>query len=319
MSLKRIAVIASACLLGGLLVFCLLINRKDHERDTEYKAWQSARLEAEVQCQELESQIKKLEKSYQEKTDPKATTHIVFTDLSEGVYTKCYPQMKEKKYTGTLAVSSKEFPGLEGCITVEQYKELVEDGWDVCVQWEGSNNINRWWTNLQKEMQELDMNPEGMIYFPKGTYSANLDSRLRQMGFNVVISEKEDKESPLQKDYEEDIWHLGAMGNMTVQPKKWLREAIAQDANVIFLVSFKIEHQRYDAASFPRMLSTFNDYVVTKELLVCNVKEAREHYKVRLNGVSPEIEEEYQATRKELEKELEKTQKELEKIDAQYQ
>lgn len=319
MNLKQIAITVSACLLSGLLVFCWFINRKDNERDEEYKTWQNERLTAEVQCQELEKQIKQLEKNYQEKTEPKATTHLLFTDLNEGVYTKCYPLMAKKGYTGTLAVSSKQLPGAEGCISEKQYKELIENGWDVCVQWEKSTNVNRWWNNLQKEMQKLDMNPEGVIYFPKGTYSTNLDTRLAQMGFKIVISEKEDKESPLQKQYEEGIWHIGAMGNMTTQPKKWLKEAVAQDANIIFLVSFQVEHQRYDEASFPRMLSAFEDFVVTKELMVCNAQDAREHYRVCQKGISPEIEVEYQEAKEELEEELARKRKELKKIDAEYQ
>lgn len=318
MRLKMISILCASCLLVGLGIFCLVVNQQDKQRDKEYREWQESVLSLDVQCRDIEKKIKKLEEDYQNQAMPKSTTQVLFTDLNEKVYTECFPIIQEYGYTGTLAVTSKQLPGKEGCMTLEQYSELIENGWDVCVQWESPTNVNRWWRDLKKEMEKLEINYEKVIYFPHGTYKTSLDTRIRQMEFEIVISEKLDKESPLQNQYEEGIWHIYGMGSMTKQPKKWLKEAVAQKANVVFLVSFELEHQLYNKTSFTRMLGSFEECVVGRELLVCNVNEAREHYRIRQNGVDAEIEKKYQERKEILEKQLEETKKELEKINALY-
>ncbi len=316
---KQIVVIIAGFLLVALFAFCGYLTKKDNEKDAAYRAWQEERRSAEVECRDLERQIKLLEQNYKELTTAKATTQVLFTDLNKDIYKECYPYMLKKGMAGTLAVNSSQFPGKEGCITVEQYQELVEKGWNVCVQWESSPSLESWWRSLQSEMVALNMNPNGVIYFPRGTYQTSLDKRLSRMGFQIVISEKEDEESPLQTAYEDGLWHIGAMGSMTSKPKKWLKEAVAQDANIIFTAGFQLEYQKYEESSFQRMLSTFEEYVVSRDLLVCSPTEAREHYKNCLNGISPEVELKYQEDKEKLEKKLQKAKKTLENIDEQYQ
>ncbi len=319
MRVKQIVVIVAGCLLAALIAFCGYLTKKDNQQDALYRAWQDKRRASEIQYHDFEQQLKALEQNYKELTMPKATTQVVFTELNEDIYKKCYPIMSEMGQTGTLAVTSSQLPGKEGCITVEQYQELMEKGWSTCVQWENSRSMDGWWGNLQAELAKLNIDPKGVIYFPKGTYQTGMDNRLRQMGFQIVISEREDEESPLQKTYEEGIWHIGAMGNMTSKPKAWLKEAVANDANILFLVNFQSDHQRYEENSFRRMLSTFDDYVVTRDLVVCSPIEAREHYRNCLNGISPEVELKYQQEKKELEKKIKKAKNTLEDIDEQYQ
>ena len=126
MRLKQIVVIIAGCLIAALLAFCGYLTKKDNAKDAEYRVWQEDRRSAEVECRDLEQQIKLLEQNYKELTTAKATTQVLFTDLHEDVYKECYPFMSKIGITGTLAVNSTQFPGKEGCITVEQYQELVE-------------------------------------------------------------------------------------------------------------------------------------------------------------------------------------------------
>ncbi len=319
MDLKKIVSVVAAFFLVILLGFCWFINRQEQQEDKKYNEWEALRRATEVECRDLEKQIEELEQKYQEATEQKATTQVLFTDLNEQIYTECLPQLEEQGFSGTLTVSSKQLPGNEGCLTVKQYKELIDKGWDVCVRWESPTNVNQWWNSLKKELAEREISINGGIYFPLGTYSNSVDRRLRQMGFQVVIVERNDTESPLQNQYEEDLWHINAMGCMTKQPKKWLKQAVTEKANVIFSVNFENEKQKYSESSFLRMLNVFKEYDLKKELLVCNIQVARKHYEACVKGVSPQTEAKYQEQKQLLEKKLDQTRKKLDKINAEYQ
>lgn len=316
--MKKIVLAVTIVLIAGLGIFLWTVNREDQAKDVAYETWMDMRRPLEVQKENLEQELKNLEQDYNDYTKPKATTQVLFTDLNEQVYSVCYPIMQEFEYTGTLVLSSTQLPGKEGCMSVEQFQELIEAGWNTCIQWEGTS-VNRWWNALKKELEKLNIQQGQEIYFPRDTYSESLDSRVSQMGFSIVICETEDTTSPLQKEHEEGIWHVGAMGCMTTQPKLWLREAVAQDANVVYTVGFQLEKQLYNEKSFRGMLKAFDEYVVSGDLLVCNTMLAREHYSSRLNGVAPEYEAKYQEDRANLEAQIADVKKQLEEIDAQYQ
>ena len=105
---------------------------------------------------------------------------------------------------------------------------------------------------------------------------------------------------------------------MTSKPRLWLREAVAQDANLAYLIGFTLEEELYNEKSFRSMLNCFDEYEATEELVTTNIVEAREHFRSRSAGVAPEIESQYQEKKVALEKELAEVKKKLEKIDAKY-
>lgn len=317
--MKKIVLIITLVLIAGLGVFLWKINKMDSAQDVKHEKWLDARRPYEVKRESLLQEIENLDDNYQETTSPRATTQILFTDLNEQVYSVCYPIMKGFSYTGTLVLSSAQLPGAEGCMSTEQFRELMEAGWDVCIQWEQEMLNKRWWRNYTVQLEGLGVAQGEILYFPKGSYSAELDTKAQELGFSIVVVEREDKESPLQAQYEEGLWHVGAMGSMTVQPKLWLREAVAADANVTYLVSFHIEKQLYNSQSFRGMLNAFEQYVTSKELVVCDILTAREHYKSRLNGIAPEQVATYEAERQNLESELAKVEKKLKELDKKYQ
>ena len=130
---------------------------------------QEKTINLEVECRNIEKEIDELQVEADNRTSSKATTHIVFTDLNEKVYEECFPVMEKYEYTGTLAVSTKQLPGKKGCITVKQYQKMVEAGWKVCISWESAKDAEKWWKDLQKDLEELEVDYEKVIYFPQGT------------------------------------------------------------------------------------------------------------------------------------------------------
>ena len=145
-----------------------------------------------------------------------------------------------------------------------------------------------------------------------------MDETILKLGFSIALSNTEEGATPLQMKYEEGVWHVGAVGLMSSRPKLWLREAVANDANIAYLVGFETEEELYNQSSFRSMLNCFDEYEATKELVVTNVEQAKTHYYNRTLGLSTELENQYQTKKASMEQELEQVKKQLKEIDAQY-
>ena len=301
--MRKVLIFITALFVAILGIFVFRDKQKEKQVVAIYNEWSEKRQPLEKELRALQDELKTLNLEYQNLITPQSTTQILFTDLNHQIYSLCYPVMKELGYVGILTVSGSQQPGQQGCLTVDQVEDMKQNGWILCVKWEG----------------EFDKGLGPIVYFPKGSYQADLDVQLAQAGVSIVICEKEDLDSPLQTQYEQGIWHIGAMGSMTERPKAWLREAVANDANITFLIGFEEEHQMYTDKNFIGMLKAIREYVDSGDMVVCNPEKAKEHYYVRETGISPEVEVTYQQAKAMLESKIKEVKEQLKEIDAQYQ
>lgn len=312
--MKKIVPIVTIVLAIGLFAFICVVQNQDKKVVDQYESRDEQSRTLKVKQKQLEQELETLEKTYEKSKAPNAVGEIIFTDLNEQIYSVCYPIMQEYEYTGTLALSMEKFPGEEGCMTVEQFRELMEAGWDICITWQTETAVNRWWPNFQNKLTVLGVEPGEVVYFPSGTYSADAETAIQELGFKIAVVYKGGDESPLQLQYEEGIWHVGAVGLMSTKPRLWLNEAVAQDANVAYLVGFEAEEELYNEKSFRSMLNCLDEYEATDELIVTNIDDARDHYYIRSIGLAPEVESQYQQQKVALEEELAEIKEQLDKI-----
>ena len=315
---KKIIPIVTTVIAIGLFAFIWGVQKEENEKAVLHEKLYEQRRPLTVKQEQLQQELETLEKNYEKSKSPNAVVQVVFTELSERVYSECYPIMQEYEYTGTLALSDTQLPGQEGCMNVEQFQELMDAGWQVAITWKNDVAAKQWWTNLQNRLTVLGIENELILYFPQGTYNTELDTIIQELGFAIAVVNKGEEEQPLQLQHEEGIWHVGSVGMMTSKPRLWLREAVAQDANLAYLIGFTLEEELYNEKSFRSMLNCFDEYEATEELITTNIVEAREHFRSRNVGVAPEIESQYQEKKAELEKELAEVKNKLEKIDAKY-
>ena len=112
--LKKIVAVVTAILLAGLLFFLWSENKEEQKEVQKYEEIDDARRPLLIKKHEIEQQIVDLEKNYEANKIPKGTTQVIFTGLEADVYNICYPIMKEFEYTGTLAISMQQLPGMDG-------------------------------------------------------------------------------------------------------------------------------------------------------------------------------------------------------------
>lgn len=292
-------------------------NSRDREEAAQQEEIDEKRRPLLVKKQSLEQQITDLEKQYEANRLPKGTTQVIFTGLEADVFNICYPIMKEFEYTGTLAVSLTQLPGMEGLMSVEQFQQLINEGWNICIKWDAQTPVRKWWPELQEQIKQLGLETGSAVYFTTGTYSKSLDAQLQKMGFSVVVHHGEEHDSLIQPNDEDGIWHLGAVGFMGEKPKLRLTEAVAQTGNITFLVGFELEDEQYDERAFVSMLSYFDTYEANLELIVSDVDTARQHYRERQSTYEEAKEEEYKQARALLEEELAAVEAELDKLKIQ--
>ncbi len=309
---KIIAIVALACAVV-LGFFLWSSNQQEKEQAKEYMKLSEKQRPLLVKKEEIKQRLADLEKEYEASRIPKGTTQVIFTGLESEVYSVCYPIMKEQEYTGTLALSVDQLPGMEGRMTIEQFQELISAGWDVCVKWDAASDVKKWWPEWEKQLARLGVEATAVAYFTSGMYSKDVDEELQNKGISIVVHHGEEA-SLIQTVDEEGLWHLGAVGLMGEKPKLRLREAVAQKGNITYLVGFELEDERYDERSFRAMLDCFKEYEGTSELLVSNMGESRQHYRERSDVYEQEKLEAYNQKKAEVEAELEAVEKELSEI-----
>lgn len=315
---RKILPIVTIVLAVGLFAFVWGVQKQEDKKAVQYEKMYEQRRPLTVKKEQIEQKLEELENAYEKSKAPNAITQVLFTEMDEQVYSLCYPIMQEYEYVGILALSPTEFPGEEGCMTVEQFQELMNAGWKICITWQNDTEVNNWLTNLQNKMTVLGIEQGQTMYFPQGTYNAELDATLQDLGFSIAVISKTEEETPLQLQYEEGVWHVGAVGLMSSKPRLWLREAVAQDANIAFLVGFQLETELFNERSFRSMLNCFDEYEATEELVITDVDVAKEYYHTRSAGINPELESQYQQEKAALEAELADVKKQLEEIEAMY-
>lgn len=315
--MKKIAPVITIALIVFLGVLLWIDRKKEMAEAEVYQEWDYLRQPISARVEDLEKKLSLLDKELEDSVLPKGTVQILFTDLNKDVFEICYPLLDEYDYTATLALSSTSLPGMDGCMTKEQFDTLMNAGWETCVLYEGPELIP-WWKALREDLDNRQIKKPREIYFPQGKYKAEMDDMIKQLGFTIAII-KDNNKSPIVTKDEADLWHVGAVGYMSSKSRTWMDEAIKKDGNVVFCVSFNEGNENFQKPGFPSMLTYFDYNRASGDMAIMNVDEAREHYTFRATGQNPKLEERYREKKARLEAKLVDVKKRLEELDAQYE
>lgn len=314
---KRIAIIAGIILVGITALFGWREYRIQQKNAERGEVMEKALRPLRVEEQSIQEELVEAERTYLKAKEGFGTISIIFTELDELVYTEIYTMMREYGFPGMLMLSETQFPGMEGCISLEQFNELIQGGWTTCIQWRADTDPEVWLPALQEKMEAAGIAQSRVMYFPEGTYSSNLDEQLTAMGFQIAVIHCEEDRPLVLSAEESSIWHPGAMGFQGNAPKYWMREAVENRGNLIYTVGFERQDEIYDSGIFASMLSSFQSNTEQGVLGVMGAEEARVCHN-QMQGDGGELEESYQAKKAGLEEKLETVKKEMEEIENAY-
>lgn len=303
---KWIAIGVLVVLMVVLGVFLIKHQKEEQKQAAIYQEIDNQIRPLKVKKQQLTKELENLIEDYEAKHREKATAQVIYTEMSPQVYELCYPLMKERNFAGVLALSPTQLPGADGCMSIEQFETLVEQGWTTCIKWKAESNVNEWLPALKNQLSQLNIEVPNIVYFPKNTYKTEMDTQIKSLGFEIVVHHENTAagHALIQTQYEEGLWHLGALGLMGSRTKVRFDEAIRNKGNIIYLVGFKEEDELYEERSYTVMLDYFKSYSDDQLLVVGTMEDARAHYYSRQEEVSEEEKTQYLQQKGTLEAEI---------------
>lgn len=292
----------------ALLLIGLLVKEYwgKQQREEYYLEKSVEAVDLRARKRELQQQRMQLEREYQVKINGKGTLTLLFTGMTEEVYTVMYPLLQEYGFCGVLAISDMEKLGTRGGLTMEQFSELLEKGWTCSLHWTGEGDLETWLAGMKAALQEKGFTMPGTIYFDWGDYQMEYDNLLADYGLEAVVHHQEDGLPGLTSNTGEGIWHICAWGWNQVNARNTLEDAVESGAGMVFSVG---EDFYYDEDQFPKMLAILAGYEEEEALYVTDVSAA---YAYR-----SETEEERESLQAQLKEETDRLDKEISQLDAQ--
>jgi len=277
----------------GLLIWSYFDEKKQEE-----ELWQRYEESEPLQKKqkELRLALAELEREYQVKINGRGTLTLLFMDMTEDIYNVMYPLLNEHGFDGLLAVSETEFPGKEGCMSIEQAEELMQQGWQLCLHYNGETVLEEWLSVMETELSRWGRSVPTLICFDWNTYQEEMDVLLAEYGIEAVIRHQDNKRPLLTTQTGEGIWHIGVWGWNQVSARTTLETAVENGASLVFSVGGTYY---YDEDQFPKMLKVLAEFEETDSLFVTDVtaafgyrsqtEEEREAYKAELEAARAEL------------------------------
>lgn len=201
--------------------------------------------------------------------DP-STVQILFREMNSEVFDTVYPLMRERGVTGVLGVSSKEFPGRNKKLTVEQYNRLLMDGWGSCLVFESDyqNRIDSWISYMERHLQKAGLAMPTTVYFPEGGYNPEtMDEALLNAGITTVVLNSTDGHSNTVTSVGE-FWTTGAMPwNYTGIGSDVELLSLTDSGNLCFTISIENLWDAFEQKSFVALLDSWRGYLVSDSVV----------------------------------------------------
>lgn len=303
--------------IGVLLLLFFQEDQIKKEKDVYY-----GKMEQEVETfvkekKQLETDLLDLEKKYDNEINGKASVELLFTDLNENIYTDIYPWMKEYGYIGTLAISPKSFPGQKDCLSMKQFKELINAGWQCCLKWDESSDINEWLSSCRELAKALEIKLVNAVYFPTGSYHSKYDEILMKEGILVVVHHNENDLLSINSKFKNDLWYSSALAWNSNQATSILSNLMNQKGNMVYTIGSESIYEKYEEGNFIAMLKRLKSFSEKNSILVYNLLEAREYCK-EIENKRESIENNYKPQKEVLESKIAELDKKIDSIYDKY-
>lgn len=283
---------ATRLLVCVMLIASLLLSFASCKKDTEagYESKLSALL---YEKQKLLNERESLGLWFKEGLGNTSFMSLAFVSLDSALYLEVVPKMVSGyegavELVGVLALSRDELPGLEGKITLEEYRSLILRGWGCALYWDGEGELVDFITQMQSLLSALDIELPKSIMFAAGAYSEEYDDTLLSYGIENAIHGEGGRLELVEKTAPDGVWHPGYIG-WKRSGSKGFKEGIENDCGyALFEIDFDSSVDKQDSSYFPvgdsdsdrldafdRMLEFFRQSAIAGTLEVCDVDYAR--------------------------------------------
>ena len=295
---------------GSLLAYTLHSQAKDEEMLEEIK---KASMELELQKNQYTRELNNLESEMLASLPCGSTLTLVTLSVDDDLYTLLYPLMNathelcdpetEVALVGTMCLTPTKLPGDEGCITMEQYEELLAAGWSTAIYVSSgyAKTLDGYLSGLEATFEGRGIEMPKVAYFAKQSYSPNYDGILVAHGIEGIFHHEENGYDLICQDSDSAIWRVGSIdwNTKNVAPNM-LTSILNIPGNTSFTFSFtETEPNSYFTgdpmanAAADRMFDKMRESVVIDDLVVDSAlagKEAFVTYTNEYNTAAPLLE-----------------------------
>lgn len=187
---------------------------------------------------------------------------MLFEQPNAQIMTAIYPRMQAKGFVGVIALSESQYPGAEGCISVDDAKTLAAAGWDFCYTLSASSPAP---SALRSKLVGMGLSAPSAAYFPANDFTDTLADALREAGVTTVLQGRLVKA-------ETTLPVIGVCKSTAKDRMDAFESVISYSATVAFTVSFT--DALYSTDYFVTIVDAFVTYSANGSAEVVNIKTA---------------------------------------------
>lgn len=242
-----IAVIVIAIAVLGVLGFRRYLHDKRQEESIRKAAeeYNISMLEARRRKADLELELAALTEQGSVQIENRGTLVFLCTEPDVRVYTDVRPILEEAGFTGVIALSYDSFPGEAGCLSEQQLKELMADGWDTVVTVQKNTDAKA----LFQKAKASGFAPKG-IYYPTPQVDETADSLAKDLGVRAVFTYSSDEISA-----EPSVYRILTLGCNENGIKNVTEESIASSRTMALSIGFRNSRELFDETSVTNMVA----------------------------------------------------------------
>ena len=272
-----------------------------------------------LEKEKIQTDLEQLEINYDRELG-KGTVVILFPDISEKIYTEFYPILNEYGYKAALTVSQEQFPGKEGCLTAEQFQELLNAGWNYCIQWHEDVPLEKWVFNFKNSLRSMRISASNIMYFPSGMYQQKYDRALEAFGFKAAVHHGEEGRPVVEMSGEGKVWHLGVAKMGEEGTQELLEKAILEKGAMALSIEFDQEEETEEVDEEDILysrLNTLEPHTKSERLQIVGFADVKAYLNDKeTRAVSAE--ENRRVKKEELENALAEVQKQIDDVYVKY-
>lgn len=242
-----------------------------------------------LQRDEKQKQLDALKAEFEAFKLPKTPAQFLFLGCDRQVFVSAYPILANSDVPGMLLLSLNELPGDPGNMSMEEFQELMDMGWDYAVAFdyveddpETYDVVEDWDTAIAEALSNIGLAMPKTIYYHPGEYSIDENEFLLDE-YSVVIHHGEDN-MPMVNARPEPLWPVGARDwkdNEAVF-EGWMADAVGQRGEIVITVSLTNLNYLEDVFSpLQDIITYYRPYGV----YFCSLADARAVYSPDLEQV----------------------------------
>lgn len=285
---NKIFIIATLALSVLLVLMFRFQKQKEHEKTMYLVEYNRSLVELSQEKTMLQDELAQLEREFQYKYAGQGTITLLFKDLNSVLYEEIRPQLQSFNMAGVLMLSQEQFPGTGSCISMAQFQQMLLEGWEYCLEWNGSadewssegegNELERWLSQMQTLLAENNLEMPKTLYFQEGIYQNQYDAVLKEYGILTAVHHGENEEPRISVTFEKNaVWHLGAYPFHVQGGKTYVETCEEEKGSLAFTIGGGSQQEKYTKSSLNSLLEQLQERVEGETLKVTTAQKAYEY------------------------------------------